>query len=220
MTQANAFGTSESVFQYLNEGIRSGRWKPGDRLPSETQLCQELNISRTSVRSAIGRLSGLGLVQSRQGKGTFVLTPEHDANHAGIDIRNASLVDVYEFRKIIESESAALAAIRATSADIGEMEKTITLMADGETIEEVMEQDMLFHYLVARASGNEVIQGVFNVTHDTYENMFKISISQMHNDVVSHHRRILLAIQTRDMENARKYMLNHLEDTMRTVCGS
>ncbi|MCR5371402.1 MAG: GntR family transcriptional regulator, partial [Clostridium sp.] len=42
MTQANAFGTSESVFQYLNEGIRSGRWKPGDRLPSETQLCQEL----------------------------------------------------------------------------------------------------------------------------------------------------------------------------------
>lgn len=220
MTQPSKSGTSESAFQYLKEGIRSGKWKKGEKLPSEARICQELNISRTSVRSAVGRLAGLGLVQSLQGKGTFVIADEAPRDPASLQIQDSSLLDIYEFRKIIESESAALAAIRATASDIQALEETITLMAQGKTMEEVAEKDMQFHYLIARASGNKVIQEVFDMTRDTYEKMFRISVAQMHNAGVSHHRRILLAIQTRDMENARKYMLEHLENTMWIVCGS
>ena len=220
MSQAGRSGTSENAFQYLNDGIRNGRWKPGEKLPSEAQLCKELGMSRTSVRSAIGRLAGLGLVQSMQGKGTFITENEEPDHSDTVQMKEAGLLDIYEFRKIIESESAALAAIRATPADIKEMEETIEGMSQETTAEEVVEQDMRFHRLIARASGNAVVQGVFSAMQETYEKMFRISVAQMHDDGFRYHRQILLAIQTRNVENARKCMLEHLENTMRIVCGS
>ena len=212
-------GTAEAAFQYLIDGIRSGSWKDGDKLPSEAQLCKELNVSRTSVRGALGRLSGLGLVKSIQGKGSFVqiqpssLLPDTSA------FQNADRLDVFEFRRIIETESAALAAIRATAADIRDLEATISNMSNGKNAEEAALQDMQFHYLIAKASGNELILGVFDMMRDTYLRMFRHNISYTRTIPIVQHRQVLLAIQTRDMDGARRAMLAHLEDTMREVCG-
>ena len=99
-----------------------------------------------------------------------------------------------------------------------EMEKAVADMTLGQTQQEVAEQDLMFHYLIARASGNEVIQNVFEAMRDTYRQMFMTNVAQMHNAGAVYHRRILMAIQTRDMDGARKCMLDHLEDTMRQVC--
>ncbi len=220
MTQGKTAGTAENAFQYLMEGIRAGKWQEGDKMPSESELCRELGISRTSVRSAIGRLAGLGLVKSLQGKGTFVSRSPAVSPDESLMMLRAGRLDVFEFRKIIESESAALAAIRATSADILALEDTITGMTQGKTYEEVAKQDMQFHYLIARATGNEVILGVFDMMHDAYRGMFRLNISHTQTAPILQHRRILLAIQTRDMEGARRAMMEHLEDTMRNVCGA
>ena len=217
MNSRQSARTTESVLLYLSDGIREGRWKNGEKLPSEAQLCRELNVSRTTVRSAIGRLNGLGLAQSMQGRGTFVCAvPKQDAEP--LCIQSANRLDVFEFRKIIESESVALAAIRATALDVQEMEKAVIDMTLGQTQQEVAEQDMLFHYLIARASGNKIILNVFEAMRDTYRQMFMNNVAHMHNAGAAYHRRILMAIQTRDMDAARKQMLDHLDDTMRLVC--
>ena len=212
---------SDSVYQYLADGISTGRWKTGDKLPSEAELCLELNASRSTVRSAIERLTGLGLVQSFQGKGTFVnnkVPREHAA--AALRINSATRLDVFEFRKIIESESVALAAIRATAGDVEEIEKSITDMAEAETDRETAEYDLRFHQLIARCSGNMIIRGIFDVLKPTYVEMFMLNISHMKKTGLRYHRQILLAIQSRDMEEARRLMLEHIDEAMRAVCST
>ncbi len=212
---------SDSVYQYLADGINSGRWKTGDKLPSEAELCRELDASRSTVRSAIERLNGLGLAQSFQGKGTFVSNnvPREHAE-ALLHINGASRLDVFEFRKIIESESAALAAIRATAEDVAEIEASISDMAQAVTDTETADADMRFHKLIARCSGNMIIQGIFDVMKPTYSEMFMQNVFHMKKAGVYFHRQIFLAIQSRDMEEARRHMLEHIDDAMRTVCST
>lgn len=219
MEQKRSSNLSEHVFQYLSDRIAAGVWKEGDRLPSEHQLCDLLGASRTTVRSAIGRLTGLGLAKSVRGKGTFVSAPIPSEDLSSLlHLNNTDRLSIFEFRKIIESESAALAALRADSTDVLEMEYSIMGMESGHSQENVAAQDMAFHYLIARAARNEIILRIFEVMRSTYARMFEDNIAKMGNAGVEHHRRILLAIQTRDMKAARQCMLNHLDDTMRSVC--
>jgi len=214
---------SEQVFQALNKEIALGHWKVGDKLPTEAELCDRLHVSRTTVRRAIGQLIGMGLAKSVQGKGTFVCHPSFKVNMSDLP-RLAQLEeqtdrqDIFEFRKIIECESAALAAIRAAAADIQALEQSILKMEANCSQQDIAEQDMAFHYLIAQASGNKIIQYVFETMRDNYAQMFEINVSKLGNVGIEHHRRILLAIQTRDMDAARKWMLEHLEDTLRLVC--
>lgn len=217
MARAKASTVTDGVVDYLTEAISSGQWKPGDRLPSEAQLCSQLGVSRITVRSAIGRLSALGLVESQQGKGSFVCAPSMSLSIPLLPMQNADRLSVFEFRKIIESESAALAAIRASSADVRAMEDSIMGMERDLSDKEVAHYDMEFHTLVAQASGNEVIQHVFRMMQETYAKMFEHNVSKRGAAGAEYHRRILLAIQTRDMDAARQHMLDHLDDTMRSI---
>lgn len=215
---------SDHVFQYLSSGIQEGLWKPGDQLPTEAQLCGVLEVSRTTVRRAIGRLAGMGLAKSVQGKGTFVCqtTPPVEGTAPGFRLEehlaHIDRLTVFEFRKIIESESAALAAIRAKAEDVEEIEQSILTMEADRSPRDTADQDMAFHYLIARASGNEIIHYIFETMRSTYARMFEDNVAKLGNVGIEQHRRILLAIQTRDMESARQCMLKHVEDTMRLVC--
>ena len=221
MPQGRPSSVTQEVFRYLNDGIASGIWKPGDKLPSESELSAQLSASRISVRSAIGRLSGLGLVSSHQGKGTFVCQPSEQGalNQLGnlLQPSNADRLSVFEFRKIMESESAALAAIRATSEHVRAMEESIVAMENAESDTLAAQQDMAFHRLIAQSTGNQVIIQVFEVMRDTYTRMFEDNVSLLGKRGVQFHRQILLAIQTRDMSSARQTMLEHLDDTMRAI---
>lgn len=218
MVRRKASTVTDGVVDYLTDAISSGQWKPGDRLPSEAQLCAQLGVSRITVRSAIGQLAALGLVQSQQGKGTFVCSPSMSVSIPLLPLQNADRLSVFEFRKIIESESAALAAIRASSFDVQALEESIVGMEKDPSDKGVAEQDMVFHALIAQATGNEVIQRVFQMMQETYTRMFEDNVIHLGKAGAEHHRRILLAIQTRDMAAARQCMLEHLDDTMRSIC--
>lgn len=218
MVRRKASTVTDGVVDYLTDAISSGQWKPGDRIPSEAQLCTLLGVSRITVRSAIGQLAALGLVQSQQGKGTFVCAPSVSQTIPLLPLQNADRLSVFEFRKIIESESAALTAIRASSLDVQALEESIVGMEQASTDKSVAEYDMVFHALIAQATGNEVIQRVFQMMQETYNRMFEDNVIHLGKTGVEHHRRILLAIQTRDMSAARQHMLEHLDDTMRSIC--
>lgn len=222
--RSDSSALSDRVFQYLSDGIRDGLWKAGDQIPTEAQLCSLLEVSRTTVRRAIGRLTGMGLAKSVQGRGTFVcqraLPEEESAATLRLEdqLKNIDRLTVFEFRKIIESESAALAAIRAKAVDVAEIEQSILAMEANHSQQETAGQDMAFHYLIARASGNDIIRYIFETMRTTYARMFEDNVAKLGNVGIEQHRRILLAIQTRDMESARQCMIKHVEDTMRLVC--
>ncbi len=218
MVRRKASTVTDGVVDYLTDAISSGQWKPGDRIPSEAQLCTLLGVSRITVRSAIGQLAALGLVQSQQGKGTFVCSPSVSQTIPLLPLQNADRLSVFEFRKIIESESAALTAIRASSLDVQALEESIVGMEQAATEKSVAEYDMVFHALIAQATGNEVIQRVFQMMQETYNRMFEDNVIHLGKTGVEQHRRILLAIQTRDMSAARQHMLTHLDETMRSIC--
>ena len=211
---ANQKDTSavDTVYNYLFQNIRSGIWKPGDKIPSEADLCNILNVSRVSVRSALGRLSALRLVQSKQGKGTFVSDPPAENQYSGLRLQTLDRLSLFEFRRIIERESAALAALRATSEDVLAMQDSIYKMEHGETEQEIAEQDLRFHALIAKASGNEVIQHVSRIAEDAYLRMFVENVAQLGSMGTAYHRQILLDIQVRDADAARQHMNAHLDE--------
>lgn len=93
-------------------------------------------------------------------------------------------------------------------------------MTEGVTTEEIAEHDMRFHQLIARCSGNMIIQGIFDVMQPTFSEMFMTNVSHMHKAGVPHHRQILLAIQSRNMDAARRSMLEHIDDAMRFLCSA
>lgn len=213
-SQKNSSATNE-VSEYVKKKIYSGYWKPGDKLPSEFQLGKQMDASRTSVRCALSYLSGLGLVESRQGSGTFVCKPHIADPLSHIQIEKTDRLSIFEFRKIMESESAALSALRASAEDIEEMDKTILLMEFNSSNKDVAGQDMQFHFLIAKTSGNSIIQHIFKHMESIYLHMFEDNVSHMGNIGAKKHRQILLDIQVRNPEAARQHMLEHISDTMR-----
>lgn len=216
---ARPSGVVDSVFSYLQDGLAAGVWKAGDKLPSEKELCQKLQVSRMSVRSAIGKLVALGVVESYQGKGSYVRMPPRQDPLSDIGPlivpAHADRLSVFEFRKVVEGESAALAAIRATEEMARDMEQTIRAMEEGRSNDDIARQDLAFHFLVAKATGNEVIIRMFEILQDTYLTMFEENVSTLGKMGAAYHRRILMAIRTRDMQTARQCMLEHLDATMR-----
>ena len=209
----------DQVYEYLSTNIQSGQWKPGDKLPSEAELCNLMNVSRITIRSALGRLSALGLVHSKQGKGTFVSVPSPPSEATAPLLHNMDRLSLFEFRKIIEGESAALAAMRATTEDVAAMRETIIQMESAKTVNEIADQDMLFHELISKASGNEIVQYIFCVNKDAYKDMFLENVAHLGASGAIHHRQILLDIQVRDSEAARQHMNAHLDETARVICN-
>ena len=106
------------------------------------------------------------------------------------------------------------------AAHVQAMEESIVQMESGASDPDVAEQDLAFHQLIAKASGNEIILQVFQAMRSIYSRMFEENVALLGKVGSEHHRRILLAVQTRDMQTARQCMLEHLDDTMRAICRS
>ena len=120
---------SEEVFEQMKTLISTGEWKAGEKIQSENDLAKTFGVSRVSIRAALGRLNALGLVVSKQGEGTFVgeATIETCMNSLlpMLIIDHTQLMDVYEFRRIVDVGSARLAAQNADSDDLEALEKNL-----------------------------------------------------------------------------------------------
>ena len=164
----------DMVFEQLKDSIMAGEWKPGEKMPSENELVSILGVSRISVRSALQRLSGLGLIESRRGEGTFVRKfYSTDGLKAVIPVIAMTAHDrssLFEFRRIIEVEAAALAAERADDKILHGMEDSLEGMLDPET---AAEADFAFHNMVAKATTNPFIISIYEILQDYYIALFK-----------------------------------------------
>lgn len=120
----------EQIAAMLKEQIKSGKLKPGEKLPSEAELCNMYHVSRTSIRSAITTLAGEGLICTHHGKGSFVNDHIESLTNSQFifSMLSVSRIDMFEFRPMFEAESAALAAIRADEKAIDMLKNSIIKM--------------------------------------------------------------------------------------------
>ena len=198
--------------------------KPGDKLPSERELAEMLQVSRSSIRDAIRGLELMGLVEPRQGAGTIVreLSAESVVNPFANSLKHQrdQVSVLLDFRKMLEPPLAARAATHATDDEIAEMEEILqrqeNKMALGEA---AVAEDTEFHYSIALASGNTVVLKVLDVVMDllreTRERSLQVEGRAQRS--LAGHRRILAAIKRRDAESAKAAMRRHVEDVEEIV---
>lgn len=148
---------SDQVASTLEAEIRAGRIQAAAKLPTEAVLAQQFQVSRTVVREAISRLKSLGLVDSRQGSGVYVLAPgieplQFDLPHVA---SREAVMQIVEVRRALESEVAELAAQRRSSEDIAAIRAAMQRIADAVRAgRDGVEEDVLFHRAIAQAAGN------------------------------------------------------------------
>ena len=148
---------AEFVVSYVTEQIASNALKPGDKLPTESQLMVTLSVSRTVIREAISRLQAGKIIETRHGIGSFVLEPQREK--LGIDMVPATtlrdVLSILELRISLETECAGLAAQRAKPDDLARMRAALdAIEATRHNGLDSVDADLQFHISVARATGS------------------------------------------------------------------
>lgn len=202
----------EYIANQLKQSILTGTLLPGDKLPSESEICSTYNVSRPSARNAIGALAAQGLVETKKGKGSFVRT-QHEPSPT-FSLQEISRIDLFEFRRILETESAGLAAQRADNKAIAHMRELAMAMRNSSDTADIALYDSKFHLALAQASQNTVILQIFKLLQDSFSKMFYQNVCILGSEGCIAHLKIISAIEVRNSELAREYMREHLDNTI------
>lgn len=196
------------------------RFLPGDKLPNENIMSEELNISRTTLREAIRILATGGILEIRRGRGTFVredFKPDSPKELESLATAKVKVKDLYEMRLIFEPEAAYYAALRATDE---ELERIVAL---GAEIEDRIRQkqdrtqvEQAFHKSISKATHNEFMNQLMPVI---YEGINKgVRLSQAHEEValatLIDHKILVDFLKARNGEGARNAMRIHILHAM------
>jgi GntR family transcriptional repressor for pyruvate dehydrogenase complex len=197
---------ADEVARLLGERIRAGEFAIDARLPSEQIMARQFGVSRPVIRESIARLKNEGLVRTRQGSGAFVCEGTRDSLHfdPGIGGRLESVLLIYELRKGIEAEAAALASARRTRAELATLERCVKRILDTtQSPEENIKADMAFHRAIAEASHNPYYIMVLDYLNRFLVNALSIARNTAKRDVhaseiANEHLAILDAIHRKD----------------------
>ncbi|MDH6232664.1 DNA-binding FadR family transcriptional regulator [Mesorhizobium soli] len=163
MQPATRTNLTDSAAASVRAEIVSGRWSVGERIPNEATLSEMLSVSRGTVREAVRALVSQGLLETRQGSGTYVRSAV-DPSAALDRVKRAGLRDQWEARTALDAEAARLAAIRHTPADLGKLNRL--LAARGTTAdpdrEGFVRRDLAFHRAIVEASGNRAMLELYD----------------------------------------------------------
>ena len=213
---------SRRLFEQLAEQIRSGRFAPGARLPTEQALTRAARVSRTVVREAVAALRAEGLVVTRQGVGAFV-SPEPQRAPFRIEPERMQSLDdilsVMELRLGVEIESAGLAAERASKAQVRTILTSLNAIeAAADAGRAAVDEDLEFHRAIAESTGNPEFPRFlqFIGRHLIPRRTVSGLPERMGGEraylalIQEEHRRIYQAIESRDGRGAREAMRRHL----------
>ena len=226
-TSVRAPRLSDAIVAQIESAACDGQLKPGDKLPAERELAAQFRVSRTCVREAIRALELRGLVEVRRGVkgGQFIRSADSRTLAAGLAMlfrsHRVDPAELAEARAMIEPETARLAALRATAAELRQLatllEERLRLTAQGPDAHDL---DLTFHRLVAQATHNSVQVLVANTLMDLEANRFRVGLRLGADEAVrvgAAHRRILSALTARDGHGAASRMRAHLMEIQRAL---
>ena len=215
MTRATSSSSlsEQAAHEIMDMILVEHRFQPGDKLPNELELAQELGISRVTLREAIRILCTRGLVEIRRGLGTFVLSADPALPENGVSPLNApdaSIRDLLEIRLMVEPMAAYYAARRATDEEIDRIDALRTRIEElAVESRSVLKEEQDFHNAIAMASHNHLMERLLPIINKSIIAdllVFKESVSYS----VQDHREIVHCIRSRSAEAARTFMRMHI----------
>lgn len=214
---------TEDVILQIKEMIVTGLLTPGDRLPPENKLCQQLGVSRNSLREAIKALVAFRVLDVRQGDGTFVTSLEPsillEAVSFVADLHDdASILDVFAVRRILEPAAVAQSALKISNEEIQQLNELMAQVATSSTADELVKHDLMFHKRIVAAAGNEYLTSLLDSLSSstvrarvwrglTEDNAIKMTLNE--------HQAIVDALQDRNAELAQALTTVHVSGVER-----
>ena len=214
----------EEVADALLELIRSGELKPGDKLDSVQQLAESFSVGRSAIREALTSLRALGLIEMRQGEGTYV--NEFSSEDLAFPLQSAILMNqqdvdhLLDVRKILEVGAVANAALNRSDEDLAKMEKALRSMKEHAGDILLGEKaDLDFHFAIAEATGNTLLVTLMNhvaiLIGESMRETRRIclfteaaTVDRLHEE----HEAIFLAIKEQQSDLAANHMKGHLDN--------
>lgn len=215
-TLRRAASMSAEVAAYLEREIASRGLTPGDKLPTERELAEQLSVSRATVRTALQELESKHLVERTRGRGTIVAEPPAPVSELYARLAGAGQAqqDVAELRGSLEPLVAELAASRSSAADLIQLQDALAAASEHLSPEEALRLDVQFHTLLAQAGRNQLMATVLTLTSSwTSEVRLRShATAEGRRCSIEGHRRILAAVLARDATGAGIAMRDHLAD--------
>ncbi len=208
---------TEQVIGHVRSLIEEGVLRPGDRLASERELALQIRVSRTSVRAGLRSLAAMGVVQTRQGAGTFITdgppTLVSEPLRLVASLHRLGLSGLFEVRRVLEAGTAALAAERASPEQVATLSDEVTGMyAALHDPQLFLDYDLRFHRAVAAAANNPMLGAIIEAVAALFFEQRRATIERAHNlrESADMHRKIYQAIRAKDAEAARAAMNEHV----------
>ncbi|MGW2054811.1 FadR/GntR family transcriptional regulator [Streptomyces sp. NPDC001840] len=206
LTSPRRSALSDQVITELRSQITSGEWPVGSRIPTEPELVEQLGVARNTVREAVRALAHNGLLDIRQGSGTYVIATSELAGVMHRRFAGADRRDIAEVRSTLESSAARMAAERRTERDLRQLE---TLLARREEawaagdLERFVAADSTLHMAVVSASHNDVLTALYADLNHLLRDWLRDDVGQeLRPENHMDHARLVAAIRAGDADTA------------------
>ena len=209
---------SDQVIAQMKENIENGTWQPGERLPGEMQLCETFGVSRVTVRNALQKMAGEGIIETKIGDGSYVkkFSISEAMSRVNIpgDLTDREFRELVEFRCVMEGPLCEMAVSRMTENDLKKLHQSYDDMCSMQQNEAAFaEADVNFHTILASCCGNEILEAAYR--------MICTNLSRAMKDIVhrrgeasglKYHKAILKAAKAHDASSARAAMEQHMQE--------
>ena len=219
----------EEVAEQLLLMIKNGEFKPGDKLSSVEQLAENFQVSRSAIREALSALRVMGVIDIRQGEGTYIKNFQSDMwaipSSVALFLKKEDLANLLEVRRVLEVGAVKAAAERRTEEDLQQIYKALQAMKESFGNEELGEKaDFEFHFAISKASHNPMLVSLMNsVSEIMVDTMRETRRLWLYGKQVTveklYHEHVLIyeAIELQDSELAQKRILDHLESVEKVL---
>ncbi len=213
----------EEIVEQIRQLMTDGNLKPGDKLLSERELAERLQVSRASVREAIRSLEIMAFVEIKPGEGTFVRSQNTNdiilPLAMFLAVEKSSFLEMFEIRRVLETATSSMAAERATEEELDQIRTAYEQMEESINFrdsEKGEEYDTIFHYTIAEATHNSLLIRLYRTISEDFSRTISTARRYLFIDeqnpqrILDHHRKIYEAIKDHNPKKASEAMLEHL----------
>lgn len=207
----------ELYFQLLNQ-ITSGKWKIGEKIPSENQICKEYHTSRITVRTALHKLQAKDFIITKPGKGSFVVKDSdssYDLSDSSLDLSANDYKYMIEMRQALEFTSIQIMCFEGEEADFRRLEEAYLRLKESCTPKDYADADYDYHFAIIQGSHNPVFIKIYEIFKDTlYKYFSEMSGDNRDNNwdnAKNNHKKIMDAIVSRQPEEAQRIIRGTFE---------
>ncbi len=214
---------SNKVYEYVLDKIKTNKWTHGEKIYSENELCKKLDVSRIAVREALEKFSALGILEKKQGAGTFVSEIDISSFVGNtmplVTLKPGDILEVLKFRQYFERGNIIEFMKHHTQSDVEELKEAyLTMKEHAKDNEDFYVADFEFHKIIARGTKNPIIISINEMlTGILFESQGLINLKIGPEIGLKYHNDILKAIMQEDTEMAALLMTRHIEATIKSI---